>query len=116
MGQTGNTGAVETTEVVSDDIEAAVVEGVRPVGWNILVTVERNDQTQGGIIKPSAHSGFAKWARVLAVGEEVTVCKAGDKILIEDAAYKQYVFNGYYAGMMNAAQVKAVLSGDINVE
>lgn len=108
---------LEKMEDASLSLEERVAAGVKPLGTNILCTVEKTTQTTGGIYTPSAHAAYCKWTRVLAVGDDVSLnINVGDIILIEEMSYKEYVFNGFRAGMLMESQVKAVISAELNVE
>ena len=69
---------------MSKDFELYGIETIKPVGKKVLVELQPVGEkiTEGGIILPELHSEPCRIGYVLSVGDDVTIVKSGDKILV----------------------------------
>jgi co-chaperonin GroES (HSP10) len=69
---------------MSKNFKLHSIESIKPVGKKILVELNlvEEKKTEGGILLPGLHHEESRVGYVLAIGNEVTVCKVGDKILV----------------------------------
>ena len=84
IGATGGAGSAHEFQTYRYDMACPAKlqdEMIVPLGQNVLVEVERPEESAGGILLPEIVKKNDPVVRVVSIGPDVTVCAPGDRIV-----------------------------------